>query len=126
MSRAGRLTRSAVFLAALLGLAALVCWWPHVRDEFFVLLGSRDEAGGWYGFNSGTGGAFYMSLVPACLVFYWQHTCHASPWCVRWGKYEAAGGVFKLCRHHHPDLQGTRPHLDLIHRMHAEHKARQP
>jgi hypothetical protein len=97
-------------------------WWAHVRNEFFVLLGSRNESGGWYGFNSGAAGAFYMSVVPAALVFYYQHTCHDSPWCLRWGKYEAAAGMFRLCRHHHPDLAGKRPHRELIHRMHAEHK----
>lgn len=97
-------------------------WWPHLRNEFFVLLGSRDEAGGWYGFNSGAGGAFYMSVVPASLVFWYQHTCHDSPRCLRWGKYPAAGGIFRLCRRHHPDLQGQRPHRELIRRLHDEHK----
>jgi hypothetical protein len=104
---------------------ALVAYWPHVRNEFFVLLGSRDEAGGWYGFHSGAGGAAWMGVIPAMALFYWHGTCHHSAACLRWGKYEAAGGMFKLCRHHHPDLQGSRPHGDLIHRLHAEHKARQ-
>jgi hypothetical protein len=100
-------------------------WWPQVRNEFFVILGNRNESGGWYGFNSGAAGAFYMSVVPAALIFYCQHTCHDSWRCLRWGKYPAAGGLFRLCRHHHPDLQGQRPHRELIHRMHAEHKERQ-
>jgi hypothetical protein len=86
-----------------------------------VLLGSRNEAGGWYGFNSGASGATYVSIIPALALLYFHHTCHAHPLCLRWGKYEAAGGVFKLCAVHHPDMQGTRPRLDLIHRMHREH-----
>ena len=108
-----------------LAAAACACaaWWPHIRDEFFVLAGSRDESGGWYGFHSGLGGAAYVSVIPAMTLFWWHQTCHDSPWCLRWGKYPAAGGVFRLCRHHHPDLQGARPHRELIHRMHREHKA---
>jgi hypothetical protein len=120
----GGLGRTLALAAACPLIGACVTWWPQIRNEFFVLLGSRNEAGGWYGFNSGAGGAFYMSVIPAALIFYYQHTCHASPWCLRWGKYEAAGGLFRLCRHHHPDLQGQRPHRDLIHRLHTEHKAR--
>jgi hypothetical protein len=115
---------AAAILAALAYGASV--WWPQIRNEFFILLGSRDEAGGWYGFNSGAAGAFYMSVVPAAMLFYWHNTCHDSPRCLRWGKYPAAGGLFRLCRHHHPDLQGVKPHRELIHRMHAEHKARQP
>jgi hypothetical protein len=112
-------------VAAILLLAAAACcaaWWPHIRNEFFVLLGSRNEPGGWYGFHSGAGGAFYMAAIPTGLILWYKSTCHAGPWCLRWGKYPAAGGVFKLCHRHHPDLQGERPHLDLIHRMHREHK----
>jgi hypothetical protein len=105
-------------------LGALVTWWPRVRNEFFVLLGSRNESGGWYGFNSGAAGAFYMSALPALGLLWYHHTCHDSPWCLRWGKYPAAGGLFRLCRHHHPDLQGKRPRRELIHRLHAAHKAR--
>lgn len=105
-------------------LIPMILWWPHVRNEFFVILGSRNEAGGWYGFNSGAAGAFYMSVIPAAAVFYYQRTCHDSWKCLRWGKYPAAGGLFRLCSRHHPDLMGTRPHRELIHRMHREHLER--
>lgn len=114
--------------APLAVLAALVyacaVWWPHVRDEFFVIAGNRDEAGGWYGWWSGNAGGLQIFEWAAigCLV-YWHHTCHDSPRCLRLGKYPAAGGLFRLCRHHHPDLQGERPRRELIHRMHREHKA---
>jgi hypothetical protein len=113
--------------AAAIAVICLLSWyWPHVRNEFFVLIGSRNETGGWYGFHSGLGGAAYISVLPAMALIYWHHTCHASPWCLRWGKYPAAGGLFRLCRDHHPDLMGTRPRLELIHRLHREHQARQP
>jgi hypothetical protein len=106
-------------------LGALVTWWPQVRNELFVIVGNRDEPGGWYGFWSGfAGGVRVFEWVVIGGLLYWHHTCHASPWCLRWGKYPAAGGVFRLCHAHHPDLQGGRPRLELIHRLHREHLER--
>lgn len=87
---------------ALLTAAAVVflaAWyWPHVRNEFFVLLGNRNEAGGWYGFNSGTGGAFYMSIIPAGALLYWHHTCHITL-CLRPGRHRVDGSPW--CNRHH-------------------------
>jgi hypothetical protein len=113
----------ALFAATFVSVAAiylLVQYWPHVRDEFFVIVGNRDEAGGWYGWWSGNaGGLQIFEWVALGLLIYWHHTCHDSPWCVRLGKYEAAGGIFKVCRHHHPDLRGhTGTRRELIHQMH--------
>lgn len=100
---------------------ALVTWWPHVRNEFFVVLGNRDESGGWYGWWSGNaGGLQIFQWLAIAMLLYWHHTCQHSLWCLRPGKYEAAGGVFKLCHRHHPDLLGTRPHRDLIRQLHHE------
>jgi hypothetical protein len=100
---------------------------PHwLIHAYFALTGANNEAGKAYGFWSGFGGTVLFSAVIVAPAWWWHHTCHHSPWCLRWGKYEAAGGVFRLCAAHHPDLAGQRPHRDLIHRMHAEHKARQP
>src|SRR5271154_1486529 len=113
----GSKARTAAAAPVLLAVLACIRWWPHVRDEFFVLSGSRNEPGGWYGFHSGLGGAAYVSVIPAVLILYWHHTCHHSPWCLRWGKYAAAGGMFRLCASHHPDLGGQRPHRDLIARL---------
>jgi hypothetical protein len=114
--------RCGLLFAMIVIACACAEWWPHVRDEFFVVIGNRDEAGGWYGWWSGNAGGlqiFEWAVLGALL--YWHHTCHASPWCFRLGRYEAAGGLFKLCAAHHPDLHGRRPHLELIHRMHREH-----
>jgi hypothetical protein len=64
-------------------------------------------------------------MIPSAIIAAWyHHTCHDSPWCLRHGRYPAAGGLFRLCRHHHPDLMGQRPHRELIHRLDREHKAR--
>lgn len=114
--------RSLALLAAALAVAALVFWWPHVRNEFFVLLGNRNESGGWYGANSGALGAFYMSILPAGLLLYWHHTCQEGPWCLRWGKYAVAGGIGRKCRKHHPDLRDhpREHHGQVLDRLHRE------
>jgi hypothetical protein len=92
-------TAKAATLAILAVVAACcVAWWPHVRNEFFVLLGSRNEAGGYYGFNSGAGGAFYMSAVPAVLLVYWHHTCHEGG-CFLPGRHVVDGT--RWCSRHH-------------------------
>jgi hypothetical protein len=121
MSRAGRLTRSAVFLAALPGLAALAWWWPHVRNEFFVLLGSRNESGGWYGFHSGFGGAAYIGLPAVAAGFWWHHQCgvHRCYWYAR--RTTAAGE--RACWKHHPHPKRT---AEDLHAAHHEAAGRQP
>jgi hypothetical protein len=87
-------------------------WW-------FTITGSRNEAGAMYGLWSGFGGALPDVMIPAALGGWWiHHTCHASPRCLRWGKYEAAGGIFRLCHKHHPDL-GGRPDTASITRLHS-------
>ncbi len=77
-----------------------------------------------YDFWSGIAGSSFVGLVVFGGTWYLHHTCHSSLRCLRWGRYEAAGGMFKLCRHHHPDLCGQRPHRELIERLHREHQAR--
>lgn len=94
-------------------------WLIHA---YLVLTGAANEAGRSYGFWSGFGGTVLFSALIISPGWYWQRSCHDSWKCLRWGKYPAAGGLFKLCHHHHPDLQGQRPHRELIHRLHAEHK----
>lgn len=77
-----------------------------------------------YNFWSGIGGSFLMGAIAWFFMWYIHNTCHDSWRCLRFGRYPAAGGVFRLCRHHHPDLQGQRPRRELIHRMHREHLER--
>ena len=89
-----------------------------------MLTGTRDETGGWYGFWSGfAGGVRVFEWLVIGWIVYWHHTCH-HPWCLRPGKYAAADGMFKLCRHHHPDLQGHKPTGELIHALHMRSKNR--
>ena len=100
----------------------MTAWIAHA---IFSLTGARNESGTAYGLLSGVGGAIPDVMLPlGALAWWWNHTCHDSPRCLRWGRYPAAGGVFKLCSVHHPDLQGKRPRRDLIHRLHREHLER--
>jgi hypothetical protein len=78
--------------------------------------------GPWYGFWSGFGGSVPdIAIITGASAWYLNHTCHDHPTCLRWGKYPAAGGLFKLCRHHHPDMKGNKPDREMIHRLHREH-----
>jgi hypothetical protein len=79
-----------------------------------------------YDFWSGVSGSFLSAAIAVGVSWYVSHTCHDSWRCLRYGRYSAAGGTFKLCRHHHPDLRGQRPHRVLIERLHREYMARGP
>lgn len=86
------------------------------------LTGAGQEGKNIYGFWSGFGGTLLFSAAVLFPPWYYQHTCHYSYKCLRWGRYQAAGGTFKLCHVHHPDMQGIKPHHDMIHRLHEEWK----
>lgn len=75
-----------------------------------------------YNFWSGVAGSFLSAALAAGIAWYLSHTCHDSWRCFRYGRYQAAGGTFRLCRHHHPDMRGQRPHREMISRLHAEWK----
>jgi len=77
-----------------------------------------------YDFWSGVSGSFLVGATVFTVTLYASRTCHDSWKCWRIGRYLAAGGTFKLCRHHHPDLRGKRPHRDLIERLHREYMSR--
>ena len=76
----------------------------------------------WYNFWSGVAGSFLIGLGAAAILAWWHTTCHYSWKCLRPGRHPAAGGLFKLCWRHHPDL-GTRPHHSTIRRLHRDWKA---
>jgi hypothetical protein len=73
-----------------------------------------------YDFWSGVSGSFLVGLTVFLLSWYAHNSCHASRWCLRIGRYPAAGGTFKLCHRHHPDIPGRRPRLEVIERLHRE------
>jgi hypothetical protein len=76
-----------------------------------------------YDFWSGVSGSFVVGVVVWSTLWWYHGTCHSSPRCLRRGRHEAAGGVFKLCWKHHPDM-GERPHGEMIARLHREHLER--
>jgi hypothetical protein len=74
---------------------------------------------GWYNFWSGVSGSC-LTGAGAFILSLWLHsTCHYSWKCLRRGKYQAAGGTFRLCWKHHPQM-GVKPHRKMIHDMHDE------
>lgn len=76
-----------------------------------------------YDFWSGIAGSFIIGVIVWTALWWFHGTCHASPWCFRFGRHPAADGTFKLCWKHHPDM-GERPRLEMIHRLHREHLER--
>jgi hypothetical protein len=92
---------------------ALAWWWPHVRDEFFVLTGARDEAGGYYGFHSGFGGAAYIDLPVVLVLFWWHHQCGVTR-CYWYARQTTAAGE-RACWKHHPDRKRTVEDLRAAH-----------
>jgi hypothetical protein len=100
-------------------------WWCEVH------FGMVNEPGPYYGFWSGFGsdlGEYVIVGGVAQIAWhqYMMHNCHDPegflPWgCWRIGRHDAAGGMYKLCWKHHPDI-GQRLTRDLIHRHHHEHR----
>ena len=88
----------------------------------------------WYQFWSGSGSDFGEYAIVGALLgtivhLYSTYNCHDPegwlPWgCWRIGRHPAAGGLFRLCKHHHPDLQGKEVSRELIHKLHRAHKER--
>lgn len=54
----------------------------------------------------------------------WHHVNCRAPGCLRLGHYPDSRSV-KWCWRHHPDHQGQRPTLELLHRLHFEHVKRE-
>lgn len=93
------------------GLLASVIWWSHLRNEFFILLGNRDEAGAWYGLWSGFGGALPDVLIlTGMIAWYRKQNCEVRrcPWLAR---HQTAAG-HHVCRGHSP--HGAPSHQDVL------------
>jgi hypothetical protein len=94
-----RVLGSLAILSAGAALGLLCLYWPHVRNEYFVLTGARDEAGGYYGLWSGFGGALPDVLIFSAMAgWYWHRTCHVSG-CWRVGRHHVDGSPW--CSRHH-------------------------
>jgi hypothetical protein len=78
----------------------------------------------WYNLYSGFAASYPYVVIPGAALFWYHHSCHDRRWCLRWAKHPDATGMFKYCRHHHPDLAGQKLTREFRHRLHHEAKAR--
>ncbi len=101
-----------------------------VLNWLYHVLGFKGS-GAWYGSWSGWF-ADVTIIGGMCLLMGWAFVamivglrklnCHA-PGCWRLGHHDAAGGLYKLCRHHHPDVPAVL-HIEHIHAAHEAHLRR--
>lgn len=102
------------FALLVLIFAAWACelWWPQIRNEVFVIAGTRRESGGWYGLWSGLAGGLQIFQWAALGAFvYWHRTCHVQA-CLRIGRHPVAGTSWVVCRRHSPT--GAPTHQDVL------------
>jgi hypothetical protein len=91
--------RSLLLAGTAILIIACYVWWPHIRNEFFVIAGNRNESGGWYGWWSGqAGGLQPVQWVALALFLYWHHTCHETG-CFLPGRHTVDGT--RWCDLHH-------------------------
>jgi hypothetical protein len=103
-------------IPALMVVAVVLIYWPHVRNEFFVIAGNRNETGGWYGWWSGqAGGLQPVQWIILGLFLYWHHSCHV---CLLPGRHIVDGT--RWCNKHHVDARkrlsvtGSAHELDVL------------
>lgn len=121
-----------LFATAGIVAAGLLTWQVIVH-----WLGVRTATGTWP-YPAGTPWTYQLlsGFLPALVIiqltgmlgtWYYHNTCHEKPSCLRWGRYEVAGGIGKKCREHHPDFRDhhRRQHGKVLDRLHEEWKARQ-
>lgn len=79
-------------------------WWHffvHVTGEDF---GTSYGKWVWYNFWSGIAGSFIVAVFASGAIWWKAYSCHRAWWCFRHGAHPAAGGAYKLCWKHHPDI----------------------
>lgn len=124
--------------AVILG-AFLIFQWNathfHLGSWLQVHTGTVNEPGPYYGFFSGFGSdlgeyAILTSIASGIILTARRHNCHVTG-CLWIGRYEVAGGTYKVCGKHHPDpavrdKHVTREHVTLAHRKHLEDRGINP
>jgi hypothetical protein len=101
--------------------------WHWLLHLYYTVSGANNEAGPTYGSWSGImGGLQVLEWLALGILVYYHHTCHWSPWCLRWAHHPLAGGTYKVCSKHHPDHKdGRRPRGERLHELHRAWEARQ-
>lgn len=78
-----------------------------------------------YYFDSGFGnGSLWITFILVLIPVWYHHKCHVRH-CWRWGRFLVAGGQYRVCHHHHPDLAGGAPTAEYIAKVHAEWQERE-
>lgn len=119
MIRSKALLIGAFLLAYYTALIGVIYYAPTVVSH---LTGASLESGPIYGFWSGFGGTLIFSAMVLFPPWYFQHSCHHDMLCLNWGRYPMAGGLAKVCRKHHPDIDESKPIHEELHRLHLEWK----
>jgi hypothetical protein len=119
------LAASLCALAIFLGLA--IAFWTDSAHWFLRYTGADAEAGTWYGFWSGFGGAIPDFLILGSIVtVYRHHNCHVKG-CLRLGK-PVEGTPYLACPLHHPAHEGNKRSVSaevirLAHKAHLDREA---
>lgn len=97
--------------------ALLVTFWHVTEVGLIRVIGNRDEAGAWYGFWSGLGGALPDVLILTAWIAWTRRVnCHVKG-CPRPGHLMPKG--HRLCHRH---CQRPLGELHLTHTIHEDHR----
>lgn len=119
-------------IAGILIAAFLIFQWNashfHLGYWLQVHTGTVNEPGPYYGFWSGFGSdigeyTIIVTMSSGIIMAARRRNCHheGCPWI---GRYQVAGGQFKVCRRHHPDPAVRNKHVTMehLHFVHAAHQ----
>lgn len=124
------------FLSLVVFVAVLVVtvqYYPHWQHWMSYETGSLNTPGTPPNYNywSGFGSVFpweaglFLAVAHGISVHYRMNNCHVDrcPWL---GRYQVAGGHYKVCRRHHPEshVRGKRVTFEHIQYAHALHLLR--
>jgi hypothetical protein len=114
-------------IAVVAFLILVIVFWTDSAHWFLRYTGADAEAGTWYGFWSGFGGAIPDFLILGSIItIYRHHNCHVKG-CLRLGK-PVEGTPYLACPAHHPAHEGnkrsvTEDIIKLAHKAHLEREA---
>jgi hypothetical protein len=119
-----------LLIAVVALLALVIAFWSDSAHWFLRYTGADAEAGTWYGFWSGIGGAIPDFLILGSIItVYRHHNCHVKG-CHRLGK-PVDGTPYLACPAHHPEHEGSKRSvsqevINLAHQRHLEQQASKP
>jgi hypothetical protein len=97
--------------------------WLHALQHWLAIhTGTDNEPGPYYGFWSGFGSDIGEgAIIVGIIGVYRHHNCHVKR-CARLAKHEYTmdGVTYRLCRKHHPSVDGT-PTVERLEKHHASH-----